>query len=190
MRQSQATPNYQEPRLLSFALGIVFFHFGILKFFPDMSSAEMIASQTVMRLTGGYFDGRTAMESLAVLECVIGLGFLFRVGLRVISVLFVIHMIGTFLPLVVLPELTFQIAPFAPTLEGQYILKNLVFVAAAWTVLLPYCFPRGINMWVGDIVQPATDADSTSHEAHLPLTKPLRVPGRGVPVSGVTRQSS
>ena len=49
-------------------------------------------------------------------------------------------MIGTFLPLVFLPEYAFRIG-VAPTFEGQYILKNLVFVAAEWTVLLPHCLP-------------------------------------------------
>ena len=76
---------------------------------------------------------------LAVLECSIGVGFLLNAGLRVVSLLFLLHMVGTFLPLFVLPELAFRMGFFAPTLEGQYILKNLVFVAAGWTVLLPHC---------------------------------------------------
>jgi hypothetical protein len=42
-----------------------------------------------------------------------------------------------------LPELTFKFLPFAPTLEGQYILKNLIFVAAGWTVLFPYVMSGG-----------------------------------------------
>lgn len=127
--------------LLRLALGIVFFYFGFLKFFPDLSPAEMIASQTVMRISGGELDARWAMWWLAVLECTIGLGFLFNVGLRFVSALFLLHMIGTFTPLFFYPELAFRIG-LAPTFEGQYILKNLVFVAAGWTVLLPHCLPR------------------------------------------------
>jgi len=129
------------PHLLRLALGIVFFHFGFLKFFPDLSPAEMLASQTIMRLPGIGMDARTAMLWLALLECTIGLGFLFNIGLRFVSCLFLLHMIGTFMPLLVLPELAFKIAPLAPTFEGQYILKNIVFVAAGWTVLLPHCLP-------------------------------------------------
>ena len=130
------------PHLLRLALGIVFFHFGFLKFFPDLSPAEMLASQTIMRLPGIGMDARTAMLWLALLECTIGLGFLFNVGLRFVSFLFLLHMIGTFVPIFVLPELAFKIAPLAPTFEGQYILKNIVFVAAGWTVLLPHCLPK------------------------------------------------
>lgn len=130
------------PLLLRLALGVIFFHFGFLKFFPDLSPAEMIASQTIMRLTDGSLDGRTAMWWLAVLECTIGIGFLLNTGLRFVSALFLLHMVGTFVPLFVLPEIAFKIEPLAPTLEGQYILKNLVFVAAGWTVLLPHCLPR------------------------------------------------
>jgi uncharacterized membrane protein YkgB len=141
MNNNSPRPYRPSPHVLRIALGIVFFHFGFLKFFPDLSPAEMLASQTIMRITGGSMDARSAMWWLAMLETVIGLGFLFNVALRCVSALFLLHMIGTFLPLVVLPELAFKIGPFAPTLEGQYILKNIVFIAAGWTVLLPHCLP-------------------------------------------------
>ena len=140
MRKDSDT-SVPSPHLLQLALGIVFFYFGFLKFFPDLSPAEMIASQTVMRVSAGGLDARSSMWWLALLECTIGLGFLFNVGLRWVSALFLLHMIGTFTPLLFYPELAFRIG-LAPTLEGQYILKNIVFVAAGWTVLLPHCLPR------------------------------------------------
>lgn len=127
----------RSPAFLRIALGIVYLHFGILKFFPDLSPAEMIASQTVMHLSWSWLDARTAMWALALGECAIGLAFLFNVAPRWLPIVFFGHMLGTCSPLFILPELTFKIAPFAPTLEGQYIMKNLVFVAAAWTVLMP-----------------------------------------------------
>ena len=117
------------------ALGLVYFHFGFLKFFPDLSPAEMLATQTVLRLTGGALSPRTALTGVAALECLIGLGFLFGFALRAVRLLFFVHMAATMLPLFVLPELVFKVAPLAPTLEGQYILKNLVFIAAGWHVL-------------------------------------------------------
>ncbi len=138
---SESTPTARSPHLLRIALGLVYFHFGLLKFFPDLSPAELLAGETVMRLTHHWIDARTAIWWLAVLECAIGLGLLFNVWMRGVLALFVVHMVGTFLPLVFLPELTFKVAPLAPTLEGQYILKNIVFVAAGWTVLLPSVWP-------------------------------------------------
>ncbi len=126
--------------ILRLSLGLVYFHFGILKFFPDLSPAELLASQTIMRLTSGWLDAQTALFYLAILECTLGLFLLFNVCMRVAFVLFLFHMLGTFLPLFVLPELTFKIAPLAPTMEGQYILKNIVFVAAGWAVFAPRLF--------------------------------------------------
>jgi uncharacterized membrane protein YkgB len=126
------------PTFLRLTLGIVYLHFGYLKFYPDLSPAETLASQTVMGMSWHWLDAHTSLRLLAILECAIGLGFLFHVWMRGVFVLFVFHMIGTFVPLYVLPEFAFKIAPLAPTLEGQYILKNVVFVAAGWTVLLPY----------------------------------------------------
>jgi uncharacterized membrane protein YphA (DoxX/SURF4 family) len=134
--KAERTAAHRSPTLLRIALGIVYLHFGILKFFPDLSPAEMLASQTIIRLSWSWLDARTAMTVLAVGECAIGLAFLFDIAPRWLPFVFFGHMLGTCSPLFILPELTFKIAPFAPTLEGQYILKNMVFVAAAWTVLV------------------------------------------------------
>ena len=140
--------------ILRLAIGLVYFHFGILKFFPDLSPAELLASQTIMRLSGGMLDAHTALFYLAILECGIGLALIFNVGMRVAFVLFLFHMLGTFAPLFVLPELTFKISPLAPTMEGQYILKNIVFIAAGWAVFVPALFPdtavqppRTVSRW-------------------------------------------
>jgi len=133
----------RSPDLLRIALGFVYLHFGLLKLFPDLSPAEMLASQTIMRLSWSWLDAYTALRLLALFECAIGLGFLFNVAQRWLPFLFFAHMAGTMTPLFVLPELVFKIEPFAPTLEGQYILKNLVFIAAGWTVLAPhFALPR------------------------------------------------
>lgn len=129
------------PTLLRLALGLVYFHFGVLKFFPDLSPAELLAGETITRVFHHWIDARSAIWWLGVMECTIGLGLLLNVCMRGVFALFLLHMFGTFLPLLLLPELTFKIAPFAPTLEGQYILKNIVFVAAGWTVLLPSVWP-------------------------------------------------
>ena len=125
----------RSPAFLRISLGLLFFYFGFLKFYPDLSPAELIAGQTLMRLLLNWSEVRATLAVLAILECGIGAALVLNLMPRTTFVLFLIHMAGTFLPLFLLPEFTFKIAPFAPTLEGQYILKNLVFVAAAWTVL-------------------------------------------------------
>ena len=131
---------YQSPTFLRLSLGIVYFHFGLLKFFPDLSPAELIGTQTVMVVSFNLLDAHTALICLAVLECAIGLGLMFNSLPRITFALFIFHMIGTFMPLFVLPEFTFKFIPLAPKIEGQYIFKNIVFVAAGWTVLLPQLF--------------------------------------------------
>ncbi len=138
----QGSDEIKDPVLLRLALGYVYFHFGFLKFFPDLSPAEWMAGQTVMQLTGFMMNAETSLKLLAILECAIGLGLLFKACLRTVSVLFLLHMIGTYLPVFLMPELIFKVAPFAPNLEGQYIIKNLVFIAAGWTILMPHAFRR------------------------------------------------
>jgi hypothetical protein len=116
------------------ALGYVYFHFGVLKFFPDLSPAELLAGQSFATLCFHCIDVRTAIMLLGAAECAIGLGFLFDIRPRLVLAVFFFHMAGTFVPLFVFPEFTFEVAPFAPDIHGQYILKNIVYVAAAWTV--------------------------------------------------------
>ena len=125
------------------SLGLIYFHFGFLKFFPDLSPAEVIASYTAMKLTGFSMQAAGALWWIAVMECAIGLGFLFKVFMRVTGVLFFMHMLATFLPIFLLPEFAFKFAPFAPSIEGQYILKNLVLVSAGWAVVAPHFAASG-----------------------------------------------
>lgn len=115
--------------VLRIALGVVFLWFGVLKFFPGLSTAETLAARTIAKLTFGYLTPDTSLPLLAAWESAIGLGLLTGRLMRVTLGLLFLQMIGTFLPLVYFPAETWRY-PFVPTLEGQYIIKNGVLVAA------------------------------------------------------------
>jgi hypothetical protein len=76
------------------------------------------------------------LYGLAIFECAIALMLVLEVSMGVVFPLFLLHMVGTFLPVFFLPELAFKYVPFAPNLVGQYIIKNLVFIAAGWALYL------------------------------------------------------
>ena len=116
------------------ALGIVFLWFGVLKLFPGLSPAEDLAARTIERLTLGAITPSTSLPILAVWESLIGLGLLSGRFLRATLFLLAIQMLGTLTPLFLFPEETFSRFPYAPTLEGQYIIKNVVLIAAAMVV--------------------------------------------------------
>jgi uncharacterized membrane protein YkgB len=113
------------------ALGIVFLWFGALKFVPEWSPAADLASRTISRLTFGLIGPTVGLPLLACWESLIGLGLLSGRFLRLTLLLLFLQMPGTMLPLIFFPAETFTALPYAPTLEGQYIIKNLVLVAAA-----------------------------------------------------------
>lgn len=117
-------------RLLRISLGIVFLWFGFLKFFPDLSPATGLALRTIDVLTFGTVPASVAIVVLAAWETAIGLGLTFAVAMRATLLLLFVQMVGTIMPIVLFPELVFTRIPFAPTLEGQYILKNVVLVSA------------------------------------------------------------
>ncbi len=116
--------------LLRLSLGVIFFWFGFLKFFPGISSAESIATQTIEMLTFGLIPPRTSVVLLAAWECIIGLGLLVGVGMRFTLFLLFTQMLGTITPLFFFPGQAFLVTPWVPTLEGQYIIKNLVLISA------------------------------------------------------------
>lgn len=118
-------------RMLRIALGLIFFWFGVLKLFPGLSPATELAGRTITILTFGLLQPQFSVPILAVWECVIGLGLISGRWMRVTILLLLAQMAGTMLPLAFFPEATFTHMPYAPTLEGQYIIKNLVLVTAA-----------------------------------------------------------
>jgi uncharacterized membrane protein YkgB len=120
--------------LTRISLGIIFFWFGLLKFFPGSSPAEMLATATIDRLSGGEIPRRVAPYGLAVWEVLIGLGLLTGKLLRVTLLLLFLQMAGTLLPLLLFRQDTWARFPVIPTLEGQYIIKNLVLISAAIVV--------------------------------------------------------
>jgi uncharacterized membrane protein YkgB len=119
---------------LRFALGIVFFWFGILKLFPGASPAEDLAARTIDALTLGVVQPQVALPILAVWEMAIGIGLFINRWMRVTLLLLVVQMLGTITPLVLFPAETWTTFPVAPTLEGQYIIKNVVLIGAAMVV--------------------------------------------------------
>jgi uncharacterized membrane protein YphA (DoxX/SURF4 family) len=117
--------------LLRLALGVVFVWFGVLKFFPGASPAEALAGRTIETLTLGAIPEATALMILAIWESAIGIGLFVGRWMRAVLLLLFVQMLGTITPLFLFPSETFTVFPIAPTLEGQYIIKNIVIVSAA-----------------------------------------------------------
>lgn len=115
-------------RILRYALAVVFLWFGALKPFGVSPAAELV-EKTVFFFPPEYF-----IPVLGVWEVAIGVCLLYRPLNRVGLALMAAQMLGTFLPLIVLPGEVWSSFPFVLTLEGQYIIKNLVLIAAAIVV--------------------------------------------------------
>ncbi len=114
---------------LRYSLGIIYIWFGILKPF-GLSPAQELVENTVY-----WFDNpKTFVPILGWWEVVIGLTMCIKPLIRVSIFLLFIQMPGTFLPLILLPEVCFNNFPFGLTLEGQYIIKNLIIISAALVV--------------------------------------------------------
>ena len=116
--------------LLRISFGVIYFWFGILKVFPGMSPAEDLAMETIHVLTFGLIPDQVSIILLATWEVLLGLLFFSNLFQRFAVRFALLHMACTFLPLVFFPALSFSHVPYAFTLVGQYIVKNLVFIVA------------------------------------------------------------
>lgn len=119
--------------LLRFGLGVVFIWFGILKPFGMSPAADLVAKTVYWGVDPAWFIPVLGWWEVLIGVCLIDPGC--RMGLgrlltRLGVILILPQMAGTFLPLFILPEITWQ-DPFVLTMEGQYIVKNLVLIGAA-----------------------------------------------------------
>lgn len=115
-------------RFLRISLGVIFIWYGLLKT-AGISPAQELVARTVY-----WFPPEVFIPILGWWEFAIGLGLLIRPLVRVALLLLFVQMPGTMLPLFLLPERCFTSIPFGLTLEGQYIIKNLILISAALVV--------------------------------------------------------
>ena len=114
---------------LRVSLAIVFIWFGALKVF-DVTPVTDLVARTVY-----WFDPAWVVPALGLFEIVVGLGLLFKIALRAVLALFAGQMVGTFLVLVLLPEISFQDGnPLLLTVEGEFVVKNLVLLSAGMVI--------------------------------------------------------
>jgi putative oxidoreductase len=115
-------------------VGMVFLGFGLLKFFPGVSPAENLAITTVDRLTFGLVPGAVGLVAIATLECFIGISLLANRWMRLAVWLLAVQLAGVLAPIVLLTGRLFSGPHHAPTLEGQYVLKDIILVAAGMVI--------------------------------------------------------
>jgi putative oxidoreductase len=128
-RASRRLLGRASPMLLRISLGIVFVWFGALKV-AGVSAVGGLVAATVPFVDSGWF-----VPVLGTLEILIGVAFATGRLLRVVLPLFAIHMVGTFLVLVALPDVAFQGAnPLVLTAVGEFVVKNLVLLTAGLVV--------------------------------------------------------
>lgn len=117
------------PALLRDTLALVFVWFGALKALGVSPVAELVAH------TLPWFSSNEVVLVLGLLEILIGLLLFFGVAMRLTLLVLSLHLIGTFLVFVMLPGQSFRNGnPFLLTMEGEFVVKNLVLFAAALVV--------------------------------------------------------
>jgi putative oxidoreductase len=120
--------------ILRLSMGLIFLGFGLLKFFPGVSPAEGMAVATFDQLTLGLLPESASRLFVASFETVLGVLLLTGWVPRVALVLLAMQVVGILSPLVLLTGELFA-GPFgAPTLEGQYVLKDVILAAAALVI--------------------------------------------------------
>jgi uncharacterized membrane protein YkgB len=110
------------------AIFIVYFYFGILKLVGESPASPLAKALTDRTIGGQYFD--IAFMLLAIYECIIGLLFLIPKATRIVIPMLFVHLLIVCSPLILVADQVW-VKPFVPTLEGQYIIKNVLLIAVA-----------------------------------------------------------
>lgn len=168
---------------LRIAVGAVFLGFGVLKYFPGVSPAQNLTEATTHILFLGLVPGDVAIVMIATLECTIGILLLANRGMRVAVWLLATEFIGILSPLILLSGRLFAGPHHAPTLEGQYCLKDLILVAAA-LVIAAGTF-RGGRMVRGDLAPAARMRDGIALDPDQKLRIVLEGIGDNSRISGL-----
>jgi uncharacterized membrane protein YkgB len=157
--------------VLRVSVGLVFVWFGVMKFVPGASPAEDVATRAMDILSFGLVPAGVSRPLLALMETVIGLGLVTGFLLRPVLAVFFLHMAGVFSALVLLPGDMWNASTGTPTLEGQYIIKNVVLIAACLTVAAEEGVSRAARPDDGAAALPTVpEQRRPSHEALPPLT--------------------
>ena len=118
--------------LIRIPLFVIFFWFGLLKVI-ELSPAQGLIIDTVYWMP--FLSPEDWVIVIGYWEMLIGLFFLSKKTTFYAMLLLFLQMSGTFMPLVLLPSVTFQNSNvLLPTLEGQYIIKNIIIITSAIVV--------------------------------------------------------
>jgi len=115
--------------LLRISIGIIFVWFGALKLFPGVSPAEPL-----IRALMPDFIEDLSLPLIGIMEVLIGIGYIFGRYLRVIILLNLMQMAGAMAPLLFVPDRLWVAFPFVWTLEGQYVIKDIILISAALVI--------------------------------------------------------
>lgn len=127
IRISEGMDKYCQP-MMRYSIAFIFIWFGVLK--PlGMSPEEELIKRTVYWISPHFF-----LPVLGWWEVAVGLCLLYRPLIRIALLLLLLQLPGTMLPLILLPEICFTQPPFGLSLEGQYIVKNIFLVSAAFMI--------------------------------------------------------
>ncbi len=112
--------------LLRISLGIVFIWFGLLKVADATPVGDLVAG------TLPWFDRSWVVPALGAVEVILGVALLVGRLLTAVCAVLAAHLTGTFLVLVMEPQLAFQHGnPLLLTTIGEFVVKNVVLISAA-----------------------------------------------------------
>jgi uncharacterized membrane protein YkgB len=169
---------------LRLSVGAIFLAFGVLKYFPGVSPAERLATDTTNVLFLGLVPPGIAILIVASMECFIGVCFLIGTGavMRVAIWVLAAQFVGILSPLLIEPATLFSGPYHAPTLEGQYVLKDIILVAAGM-VIAAGTFRGGRMVRDEPQVNPGTAREVIATERKLKIV--LTAQAGGLPVAGL-----
>jgi uncharacterized membrane protein YkgB len=115
-----------------FAIFFIYFYFGALKVFAEHGAANPMVVELLHR-TMPVISPDSFLIFLGVFEMIVGILFLIPKLSKLALGLIAVHLLVTIMPLFLMVEYTWRNF-LVPTMEGQYILKNILILALAISI--------------------------------------------------------
>ena len=125
---------------LRLALAVVFVWFGALKL-AGVSPVEKLLAETLP-----FIDAGISVPALGAVEVVLGLALAVGKFPRIVLLVLAGHLADTFLTFVTASELMWRSNILQLTADGEFVVKNLVFISAALLLIGVLSRPTGERM--------------------------------------------
>ena len=110
-------------KLLIISISIIYIVFGVLKISLESPIRNLVEASLPFMSNDNFF------RLFGIIEVILGVGLLFKKFREYFAIAILLHLLGTMAGIVLSPQILFGNG-LIPTLEGEFVAKNIILISA------------------------------------------------------------